>query len=68
MPDYYTLKGERKKVDFVAFRDKAELENYAIDWDKVLSVMVKSKLMRIYESLDWALDAASGATMPKSYF
>lgn len=68
VPDYYTLKGERKKVDFVAFRDKAELENYAIDWDKVLSVMVKSKLMRIYESLDWALDAASGATMPKSYF
>jgi len=68
VPDYYTLKGERAKVNFVAFRDKAELKNYSIDWDKVLSVMVKSKLMRIYESLDWALDAASGVTMPKSYF
>ena len=68
VPDYYTLNGEKKKVDFVAFRDKSELKNYTIDWDKVLSVMVKSKLMRIYESLDWGLDAAAGATMPKSYF
>ena len=67
-PDYYTLNGERKKVDFVAFRDKAELENYAIDWDRVLSVMVKSKLMRIYESLDWGLGAAAGDSIPKSYF
>jgi len=67
-PDYYTLNGERKKVDFVAFRDKAELENYSIDWEKVLSVMVKSKLLRIYESLDWGLDVAAGDTIPKSYF
>lgn len=67
VPDYYTYKGERKKVDFVAFRNKEELDNYAIDWDKVLSVMVKSKLMRIYESLDWDLDVASGSIVPKSY-
>ena len=67
IPDYYTLKGERTKVTYIAYRDKAELSNYAIDWDKVLSVMVKSKLMRIYESLDWGLSAAAGDTMPKSY-
>ena len=67
-PDYYTLNGEREKVKYIAFRDKAELENYSIDWEKVLSVMVKSKLMRIYESLDWGLDVAAGDSIPKSYF
>lgn len=67
-PDYYTLNGEREKAKYIAFRDKAELENYSIDWEKVLSVMVKSKLMRIYESLDWGLDVAAGDSIPKSYF
>lgn len=67
-PDYYTLNGERKKATYIAYRDKAELDNYAIDWDKVLSVMVKSKLMRIYEGLDWGLEAAAGDTIPKTYF
>jgi DNA polymerase elongation subunit (family B) len=67
-PDYYTLNGEREKAKYIAFRDKAELENYSIDWEKVLSVMVKSKLLRIYESLDWGLGVAAGDTIPKSYF
>ena len=64
--DYYTFNQERRKVDFVAFRDKSELDNYIINWDKVLDVMVKSKLKRIYESVDWELDAAAGAVIPRN--
>ena len=67
VPDYYTsVDGERKKAEFVAFRDVKELENYIINWDKVLDVMVKSKLMRIYEGLDWKLDDAAGAVLPRN--
>jgi hypothetical protein len=66
--DYYTFNGEKRKVDFVAFRDLTELDNYVIDWDKVLDVMVKSKLKRIYESVNWELNAAAGAIVPRDLF
>lgn len=68
-PDYYTsTNGDKKKADFVAFRDEKELDNYVINWGKVLDVMVKSKLKRIYESLGWGLDAAAGAVVPRNIF
>ena len=66
--DYYTFNGEKRKVDFVAFRELEELNDYIIDWDKVLDVMVKSKLKRIYESVNWELNAAAGAVVPRDLF
>ena len=38
------------------------------DWDKVLDVMVKSKLKRIYESVGWELTEAAGAVLPRKLF
>ena len=68
IPDYYTHEQEKKKANFVAFREIEELDNYIINWDKILDVMVKSKLKRIYESVGWGLEAAAGAVLPKNLF
>jgi DNA polymerase elongation subunit (family B) len=66
--DYFTFKDEKRPAAFVAFRDEKELENYIVDWDKVLDVLVKSKLTRLYESLDWDIKTAAGDVVPKTYW
>lgn len=58
----------QEPASFVAFRNTDELNDYVIDWDKVLDVLVKSKLTRLYESVGWDIAAAAGETVPKSYF
>ena len=68
IPDYVTIKGEQQPISFVAFRDVGELSNYIIDWDKVLDVLVKSKLTRLYESVGWDIAAAAGDVVPKTYW
>ena len=68
VPDYFSFKGDKKPASFVAFREESELEKYVIDWDKVLDVLVKSKLKRLYESLDWDIKAAAGDVVPKTYW
>jgi len=66
--DFVTIKGQDTPVVFVAFREVEELSNYIVDWDKVLDVLVKSKLKRLYESVGWDIAAAAGDTVPKSYW
>jgi DNA polymerase I len=68
VPDYVTIKGEDVPVRFVAFREVEELANYIVDWDKVLDVLVKSKLKRLYESVGWDISAAAGDVVPKAYW
>ena len=68
VPDYVTIKGQPAPATFVAFREEDELSNYIVDWDKVLDVLVKSKLKRLYESVGWDIAAAAGDVVPKSYW
>ena len=67
-PDFYTLDGQDIPVKYVAFRDAKELDNFIIDWDKVLSTLVKAKLKRLYESVGWDMAAAAGDVVPKLYW
>ena len=67
-PDFYTFDGQDIPVKYVAFRDAKELDNFIIDWDKVLSTLVKAKLTRLYESVGWDETAASGYVVPKIYW
>lgn len=68
VPDFVTIKGQPAPATFVAFREEDELSNYIVDWDKVLDVLVKSKLKRLYESVGWDIAAAAGDVVPKSYW
>ena len=62
----YTL---NKEQPYTAFREPEDLADVDIDWNKVLDVLVRSKLQRIYESLGWqAIDDALGGLKIKSYF
>ena len=67
-PDYFTLKGERRRATYIAFREETELRRYHVNWEKVLDVMVKSKLKNIYDSLGWDLNVAAGAPAPTNYW
>lgn len=67
-PDFYTLDSQDIPVKYVAFRDAKELDNFIIDWDKVLSTLVKAKLKRLYESVGWDMAAAAGDVVPKTYW
>ena len=67
-PDYYKLNGESLPVKYVAFRDIEELDNFIVDWDKILDTFVKRKLMRLYESVGWSIEAAAGDIVPKTYW
>ena len=67
-PDFYTFDGQDIPVKYVAFRDAKELDNFIIDWDKVLSTLVKAKLTRLYESVGWDETAAAGYVVPKIYW
>jgi len=68
VPDFVTIKGQPAPATFVAFREEDELSNYIVDWDKVLDVLVKSKLKRLYESVGWDIAAAAGDVVPKNYW
>ena len=58
-----------KEQPYTAFREAEDLADVDIDWNRVLDVLVRSKLQRIYESLGWqAIEDALGALKVKSYF
>ena len=68
LPDYVTINGERQRVQFMAFRDIDELGGAIIDWEKILDVLVKSKLKRLYESVGWDIATAAGDVVPRVYW
>jgi len=68
LPDYFTIKGEKKRTQFMAFRDIDELDSVVIDWEKILDVLVKKKLKRLYESVGWDIAIAAGDIVPETYW
>lgn len=68
IPDYVDINDRRDKAAFIAFREPTELDNYIIDWDKVLDVLVKSKLKNLYEGVGWDVAPAAGDVVPKAYW
>ena len=55
-------------MQFIAFRDIDELGGAIIHWEKILDVLVKSKLKRLYESVGWDIATAAGDVVPRVYW
>lgn len=51
----------------VAYGDASELDGFVIDYDLMVDKIVKDKIKPIFKALDWDLERASGAAMPKQY-
>jgi DNA polymerase elongation subunit (family B) len=56
------------KVDVVAFENDNDLDGFGLDYDKMVDRLIKRKLKPIFKALDWDLERASGAAMPKQYW
>ena len=52
----------------VAYEDVSELDGFVIDYDLMVDKIVKDKIKPIFRALDWDLERASGAAMPKQYW
>jgi len=52
----------------VAYEDVSELDGFVIDYDLMVDKIVKDKIKPIFKALDWDLERASGAAMPKQYW
>ena len=55
-------------IDVVAFEELSDLDGFVLDYDKMVDKLVKSKIKPIFQALNWDLDRASGAAMPKKYW
>jgi len=55
-------------IDVVAFEELSDLDGFVLDYDKMVDKLVKSKIKPIFRALNWDLDRASGAAMPKKYW
>ena len=56
------------KVDVVAFENDSDLDGFGLDHDVMVDRLIKRKLKPIFKALDWDLERASGAAMPKQYW
>jgi DNA polymerase elongation subunit (family B) len=56
------------ETDIVAFRETEDLEGFTLDTNTIINKAVKAKLKSAYDTLEWDLDAASGAAIPKKYW
>jgi DNA polymerase I len=52
----------------VGFRDASEISDYHIDYGMCVDKFIKAKIKNIYRVLDWDLNRASGAPMPKKHW
>ena len=52
----------------VAYEDISELDGFIVDYDLMVDKIVKDKIKPIFKALDWDLERASGAAMPKVYW
>ena len=55
-------------TDIVAFREASDLEGFTLDTSTVIAKSVKAKLKPTFEVLGWDVGAASGDSVPKSYW
>ena len=58
----------KPETDIVAFRETEDLEGFTLDTNTIINKAVKAKLKSAYDTLEWDLDAASGAAIPKKYW
>ena len=58
----------KPETDIVAFRETDDLEGFTLDTNTIINKAVKAKLKSAYDTLEWDLDAASGAAIPKKYW
>lgn len=54
-------------IDVVAYETPDELTDFALNYDLMVDKLIKAKLKPIFKALDWDLERASGAAMPKTY-
>ena len=55
-------------IDVVAYEKEEQLDNFALNYDLMVEKLIKAKIKTIFKALDWDLEKASGAAMPKNYF
>jgi len=55
-------------VDVVAFEDESDLNDFVLDYHKMVDRLVRAKIKPIFSALDWDLEMASGAAVPKRYW
>ncbi len=54
-------------IDVVAYEMPDELTGFRLNYDLMVEKLIKAKLKTIFKALDWDLERASGAAMPKTY-
>ena len=57
-----------KRTDIICYREETEIEDFTLDWEKMVDRLVKRKVKPIFKALSWDLEAASGAARPKKYW
>jgi hypothetical protein len=55
-------------IDVVAYEKEEQLDNFALNYDLMVDKLIKAKIKPIFKALDWDLEKASGAAMPKQYW
>ena len=59
---------DKPHTEVVGFRDLNDIDGYAIDYGKCVEKFIKAKIKNIYKVLDWDVNKASGAAMPKKHW
>ena len=55
-------------IDVVAYENASELADFTLNYDLMVDKLIKAKLKPIFKALNWDLERASGAAMPKQYW
>lgn len=55
-------------TNVVGFRKVDEIEDFVIDYPLCVEKFIRNKIKRLYNVLEWDLDYASGARMPKKHW
>ncbi len=55
-------------VDVIAYEDEKILNDFSLNYDLMVDKLIKAKIKPIFNALNWDLERASGAAMPKRYW
>lgn len=55
-------------VDVIAYEDEKILDGFSLNYDLMVDKLIKAKIKPIFNALNWDLERASGAAMPKRYW
>tara|TARA_R100000152_G_C6782289_1_gene219598 strand:- start:8034 stop:10418 length:2385 start_codon:yes stop_codon:yes gene_type:complete len=55
-------------TEVVGFRDASEIEDFTVDYSMCVEKFIKAKIKNIYKVLEWDLDVAAGAAIPKKHW